>query len=282
MPRVLVAPIEGAQSARSVREDTAELASYFLSDKNNAQSPSFLARARSQSFTHGRDPSTLDLEADDFESTASRPSEVILEESEPPSPEEDAGDDQQLPFEGPSIIASMLRRSPPEDRYLDVPDDQLVQEGALEFDTDEEELPKSSVSGRRFLLDRDRDHIEHHHETAPLLPMRSRESRRSYGTNHSERSAVDAESQKGPRKRRWFQGFQNRDDHAQGKLTSFVTAVRHPSEWDRETLWQNIVVAPVSCLPAVVVGLLLNILDALSYGTCSGARWQSGRQHEPN
>jgi SulP family sulfate permease len=33
-----------------------------------------------------------------------------------------------------------------------------------------------------------------------------------------------------------------------------------------------VVVAPVSCLPAVVVGLLLNVLDALSYGkseTCA-------------
>ncbi len=48
-----IAPVDSAQSARSVREDTAELASYFLSDKNNAQSPAFLAKARSQSFHPG-------------------------------------------------------------------------------------------------------------------------------------------------------------------------------------------------------------------------------------
>ena len=39
-----------------------------------------------------------------------------------------------------------------------------------------------------------------------------------------------------------------------------------PKRWDRELIWRSMVIAPVSCLPAVCVGLLLNILDALSYG----------------
>lgn len=42
--------------------------------------------------------------------------------------------------------------------------------------------------------------------------------------------------------------------------------MQDPKTWDRQALWRNVVVAPVVCLPAVIVGLLLNILDALSYG----------------
>ena len=40
-----------------------------------------------------------------------------------------------------------------------------------------------------------------------------------------------------------------------------------PKSWDRKAIWHNSVVAPVGYLPAVILGLLLNILDALSYGT---------------
>lgn len=40
----------------------------------------------------------------------------------------------------------------------------------------------------------------------------------------------------------------------------------NPKSWDRRAIWQEGVVNPVSLLPAVLLGLLLNILDALSYG----------------
>lgn len=42
--------------------------------------------------------------------------------------------------------------------------------------------------------------------------------------------------------------------------------VSNPKAWDRRAIWQEGVVYPVSLIPAVVLGLLLNILDALSYG----------------
>lgn len=45
-----------------------------------------------------------------------------------------------------------------------------------------------------------------------------------------------------------------------------VAIAANSYRWDRKAMWQNVVVAPVACLPAVCVGLLLNILDALSYG----------------
>jgi len=40
----------------------------------------------------------------------------------------------------------------------------------------------------------------------------------------------------------------------------------HPKTWSARTVWSDVVVRPVSLLPAVFLGLLLNVLDALSYG----------------
>ena len=39
-----------------------------------------------------------------------------------------------------------------------------------------------------------------------------------------------------------------------------------PSIWNRRSLWRNLILTPVGYVPAVLLGLLLNILDALSYG----------------
>ena len=39
-----------------------------------------------------------------------------------------------------------------------------------------------------------------------------------------------------------------------------------PKQWNRQAVWNTVVVQPVKYLPATVLGLLLNILDALSYG----------------
>ncbi|OQE24357.1 hypothetical protein PENSTE_c007G04879 [Penicillium steckii] len=40
----------------------------------------------------------------------------------------------------------------------------------------------------------------------------------------------------------------------------------NPKCWDKNAIWQEGIVRPVSLIPAVLLGLLLNILDALSYG----------------
>jgi SulP family sulfate permease len=50
------------------------------------------------------------------------------------------------------------------------------------------------------------------------------------------------------------------------RVSKGVAVAINPKKWDRRALWNNVVVTPTSCLPAVAVGLLLNILDALSYG----------------
>lgn len=44
----------------------------------------------------------------------------------------------------------------------------------------------------------------------------------------------------------------------------YITA--HPKTWSGKTIWSEVVVRPAGLIPAVFLGLLLNILDALSYG----------------
>ena len=49
-------------------------------------------------------------------------------------------------------------------------------------------------------------------------------------------------------------------------VRSHCYVVTHPKIWSAKVVWSEVVVRPASLLPAVFLGLLLNILDALSYG----------------
>lgn len=51
------------------------------------------------------------------------------------------------------------------------------------------------------------------------------------------------------------------------KCSRLAHVLFHPKTWKPRTVWEKGVVHPISLLPAVFLGLLLNILDALSYGT---------------
>ncbi|KAK3329426.1 sulfate transporter family-domain-containing protein [Apodospora peruviana] len=264
-------PVDSVQSARSVREDTAELASYFLSVKKGGQSPAFLSRPRSRS-TQARPErrSSLDREIDSvIEGTSSRTPEPIAEVSEPPSPEAiDIGE----PSEGPSMLTTMLRRSPPDERRLLVPKQDQVHEDSFadsEGDSERDDPDEVPIFRERPVLS-SRDPSEDPTEIAPLIPVVSRDSRRSYGTTNGTLNGgpweTDPESQKSPTPVAWksqvADSVRNRRDRAAGVFRK----IRDPKIWDRRALWQNVVVAPVVCMPAVIVGLLLNILDALSYG----------------
>ncbi len=112
---LLAAPVDSVQDARSVREDTAELASYQLADQADRSSSSYLSRSRSA----GRESPAPDADADDADDgRAPRGSETIAELSEPSS--EDA-DDAMPPEEGPSLLARALRRTPVEARFPRLP-----------------------------------------------------------------------------------------------------------------------------------------------------------------
>ncbi|KAK3392985.1 sulfate transporter family-domain-containing protein [Podospora didyma] len=250
-----LAPVDSVQSARSVREDTAELASYFLSVKKNGRSPSFLSRPTLSS-TVLSDQSTLPShEVGDLEGLAPRSSETIHEVSEPPSP--DILHEEQEPG-GPSMLTTMLRRSPPDERFLVAPkQDQIHEEHIVdESEDDHESLSRVTTFEDRPWLDL-RETAEEPNEGSPLLAARSHDSRHSYGAGNRAGQDLDIESQKRCNIKWATKGV---------RAAGFFRTAFDPKSWDRHALWQNIVVAPVACLPAVIVGLLLNILDALSYG----------------
>jgi sulfate permease, SulP family len=61
-------------------------------------------------------------------------------------------------------------------------------------------------------------------------------------------------------------GYWPRLQASAAKLRSCVHTISHPKTWSARAVYREAVARPVSLLPAVFLGLLLNILDALSYG----------------
>lgn len=49
-----------------------------------------------------------------------------------------------------------------------------------------------------------------------------------------------------------------------------VETATHPKTWSGKAIWEKGVKEPVSLLPCVFLGVLLNVLDALSYGNYAG------------
>lgn len=183
-----------------------------------------------------------------------------MEVSEPPSP----GEADELPHpEGPSILASMLRKYPTgtdpqresEETHQRLIDEQ-VEAGSPDIQPIEALPPPAAEV----------DAGEAPGETTPLLRQTSGDV--SYVNDPSADRArhADIEGQKGLGPRRWLANITDYGTHAKSNILSGVSVVGHPNQWNRKALWETVVVRPVACLPAVIVGLLLNILDALSYG----------------
>lgn len=78
-------------------------------------------------------------------------------------------------------------------------------------------------------------------------------------------SGKDVENQKPFRRKR--NQLQQVLDVAEQKAVNFVTVARNPKTWSRKSIWQHGIKEPISLLPCVFLGVLLNVLDALSYGT---------------
>ncbi|OTB06653.1 hypothetical protein M426DRAFT_318707 [Hypoxylon sp. CI-4A] len=236
-----LSPVDSASFARSVREDTAELASYVLSDKKDRRSTSFLNRISSTSSHQSHDqliPQNESPTPGDFPTSSA---DTIDEVSEPPSPAATGTED---PVEsGPSALTSMLKRSPPQSVYE--PD-----AGSASTRHDRQQVP----SGGLFQPQTD-DMLS---ETTPLLGRISQRPESPESTTDVE----DVEAQKPKAVRRPSVPF---GDSIRSKAYA-IKGMANPKTWDKKAIWKSAVVDPVHCLPAVIVGLLLNILDALSYG----------------
>ncbi|KAL5617763.1 hypothetical protein FOBRF1_006511 [Fusarium oxysporum] len=206
-------PVDSVQNARTVCEDTTELAMYLLSDGQTQQGTMFVQRARI-SFQESVEP-----EAGDDVSTIehAHSSQTIVEVSEPPSPE---------------------------GRYN--------QPHASDYDDNGND--NQTRTGQRRASHSTDDMTEHN----PLLSRVPSVGRRPY--------LSDLEGQKSQARRLWIRDLVEVGHKMEERMIYGVAVAVNPSRWDRKALWHNCVLTPVSCLPAVAVGLLLNILDALSYG----------------
>lgn len=171
--------------------------------------------------------------------------------SEPSSPNDPVEHGEE---DGPSALANLLRKSPPQSVAPENDTSSQHEAEGLEETQDEDSRFSRQSTVRRPRKPSDIDSAS---ENTPLL------RRESTGGAHE----VDLEGQKGQARGRWFRGWaataQAIEHHP--ATQTFAVAV-NPKRWDRKVIWQRGFMTPASCLPAVCVGLLLNILDALSYG----------------
>lgn len=146
----------------------------------------------------------------------------------------------------PSVLANLLKRPPPQSIAQDHP-----------HGSDNGEV--SDDDQTRVGQQRESRHTDDASEQTPLLSRVASGGRRSY--------TGDLEGQqKSQTKRPWISGLVEAGHKMEERMTHGVAVAVNPRRWDRKALWRGAVVTPVSCLPAVAVGLLLNILDALCYG----------------
>ncbi|KAI1415951.1 sulfate transporter family protein [Hypoxylon sp. FL1857] len=234
-----LSPVDSASFARSVREDTAELASYVLSDKKDRRSTSFLNRISSTSSHPGRDQPVPQNESPSAGDLPASSTDTIDEVSEPSSLESRTEAD---PDSGPSALTSMLRRSPPQ--------------SLNELGNGSHAIPYTDQLVPSIGLPQP-DPDDGASERTPLLRTISRRPESPGSITEID----DIESQKP----KIAPSSMLLRDGIRGRIRA-IKGMANPKTWDRKVVWQRVVVDPVHCLPAVIVGLLLNILDALSYG----------------
>ncbi len=229
-----------------VREDTAELASLALSDiasyrsgnspsRHNTSSP---RQNTSSSFPHLPDE-TDSCRKESNKSPRPDPIEEVMEPSSPHNSE------SSPKSPGKSALTEMIRNWPPIDQDTPNTDD----EDALAGNGIQPVIVKEGI-------------ISQPSEQTSLLLKRSAWGQ--YGSL-AYASVRDLESQKkvkqGP-----LEFIKMAAARSQDWTAKYGRVVANPKSWNWHTIWKQGVRQPIAYLPPVMLGLLLNILDALSYG----------------
>ena len=219
---------------KEVREETAELASMVLSDIALHRSDSPPQPPKASMKRPSSDPHLdrrLEIDKGRQESMSSLRPTVIEEVSEPSS----ASSSQKSGHR--SALTKMLRQSPATEEESD--------------DTDlEEEIATYGVQAASI----GNGIISQPSERTPLIKKRS-----AHGL------IKDLESQDRYMKSRPHEIVLA--VHTSRERTSqFMRAVANPKSWNKHDIWHYGIRQPASCIPPIMIGLLLNVLDALSYG----------------
>ncbi|KAJ6259454.1 hypothetical protein Dda_5091 [Drechslerella dactyloides] len=233
-----------AHGAETIRNETAELASLAIStassyktsfDNTQGDLSSALATfPRIDRAASAESPVLLGLR-----SAQPTPSTEITNVDGASSPSlEDYG---RSP--GPSHLTRLLRYSPPEDLIAG------SERPPSTFDARNDDQFGSEGTGAT--------------ERDGLLSFQGTTSR--HRPSYNSVSANEVEAQRSNDASRKYSPTQERATRT-AYVRSLAMRITSPKSWDRRTIWQNAIVTPVNTLPAVILGLLLNVLDGLSYG----------------
>lgn len=242
------------RSSFNVRRHTAELASLALgghsyTETSPVQQPQFPQRRLS--FPHHRYSGAFNGEqslverSDESSSSSGSPLGKSIEDSY----EANRAKRIVSPHSGPSNLTSLIKNSPPETRTTT---------RSPSPDNDDEMGQSSS--------------------TTALLPKKDGETNAKHGRNGRRNGygAIQEENEFDPEAQGVHGGFKRKDTMAH----KFREALSWPQQeglsafhvltdkeiWTKKNIWEKGVKEPVSFLPAVLLGLLLNVLDGLSYG----------------
>jgi SulP family sulfate permease len=177
--------------------------------------------------------------------------DTILEISEPESPETGPSSDKSP---GTSVLTNMLRRSPPSTS----PPNEAGHHSAGysqggDATEDSRQEGRLIITSNGVRLDAT--------ERTPLLTKDT-----SFETHHPDWIRGERDLERQDHSHRAWPKLQNVLSWPRERGKEIARTVLNPKRWNRKAIWQNAVVEPVGYLPAVTLGLLLNILDALSYG----------------
>lgn len=254
-----LAPVDIVQTnSQGVREDTAELASFALSDVASlrSHSPSRQHIHSTANNIHPHNELFLGAHLDQdhlsrYETNDSSRPGVIQEVSEPVSPDSSAS---SLKSPHISSLSELIKRnSSPTD-------------GSMHTDnTDEDELSDEGF----HVVTVDKGIISQPSERTGLL-LRNAISGRGESSDYNTISDLERQPLSGT-------GVPSRVlsvARDARRHTNFVfKRLANPKTWNRQAVWEYGVRQPLSYIPPVILGLLLNILDALSYGK---SRLESG------
>ncbi|KAI4259756.1 MAG: hypothetical protein L6R42_004410 [Xanthoria sp. 1 TBL-2021] len=240
-------PIDIAQdSSQEVREDTAELASWALSDKpsfDNAHSPTRHLLSPTSLFDDDARLNGQNLLDHGQAEDSSRP-DVIPEVSEPVSP---SSMPSSRKFLGMSALSEMFRSSPSTDDGDPCVNDEDQNIGSSRIGT--VTVPEGIIS-------------QPTEQTALLL----REQVYRSNVNNRQSYLGDLEGQKSNQHTTAERRFTKVVAATAGYSRRALTKILHPKSWKTKAVWDQALLKPAGYIPSVILGLLLNILDALSYG----------------
>lgn len=254
------------QNARSVREDTADLASFALSERASLRSLSPPGGRRTQSQLD----SYFSPAPEQSDPTANRDierarHEAIQEVSEPVSPNNEPEPSSKSP--GKSALTDMLRRSPPSRSPPSRDGGDNDDKSSEESDEEEDREDREDVDQGRLIITSNGVRLDASERT-PLIQKDP-----VFDTHHPDWiNQTDLEDPQLRRQPSWPK-LRNIILWPRERGYEIARRVLSPKTWNGRAIWKNAVLDPLHNIPAVILGGELTILDALSYGTCFHFWW---------